>query len=63
MDINNIIKKKFPGTYNAYSKKGYKKVDCCFKITYGFCGKKGYNKAYCYTKKNIKKSKTLKDKV
>jgi hypothetical protein len=62
MDINNITKKKFIGTYNTYGKKGYKKVYYCFKITYGFCGKKGYNKAHCYTKKNLK-SKTTKNKA
>lgn len=63
MDINNITKKKFTETCNACGKKGYKEAYCCSKMTYGFCGKKGYNEAYCYTKKNTKKSKTIKDKV
>jgi hypothetical protein len=63
MDINIINYRKFLGTYNAYSKKGYKEVDCCFKITCGFYSKKGYNKTHCYIKKNIRKSKPFKDKV
>jgi hypothetical protein len=63
MDINNITRKKFLGTYNAYGKKGYKEADYCSKITCGFYSKKGYNKAHCYTKKNIRNSKTYKNKV
>jgi hypothetical protein len=61
MDINIINYRKFPGTYNAYGKKGYKEADYRSKITYGFYSKKGYNKAYCYIKKNKKKSKTIRD--
>jgi hypothetical protein len=63
MDINVINYKRFSGICNACGKKGYKEVDCCFKITCGFCGKKGHDKVHCYTKKNVKKSETIKDKV
>jgi hypothetical protein len=63
MDINIINYRKFPKTCNAYSKKDHKEADYYFKITYRFYSKKGYNEAYCYTKKNKKKSKTIKDMV
>jgi hypothetical protein len=32
-------------------------------MTCGFCNKKGHDEAYCYTKKNARKSETLKEKV
>jgi hypothetical protein len=63
IDINTINHQKFPGTCNAYGKKGHKEADCRSKMTCGFCGKKGHNEAHCYTKKNAKKSKPPKDKV